>query len=380
MKSKKSIQGNNVYSAPKNSDDSLTRKLINITNTLIKPEERTIKNYVNPSFWQSKYNEYKKTREKEKEDLNIYETLSYGARPTVEYYMLTILSCLIATAGLLQGSTAVIIGAMIVAPFMTPILAFSLGVIWGDSKLIKTSFGSIMKGTIIAILISGILAFVVPIAEYNAEILARTKPSLFDIVVAISSGLVGAYGNANKKISNSLVGIAIAVALMPPLCTIGIGVGNFDWDIAQGAMILFSINLISISLSGAFIFWIMKIHPKTHNEQEVARRALSQIIISSVLLVIIAVPVSIYTYRTFKIEQIKKTVWEISRTTFNDELFNITFHETQSQMDVIITIFAKEPDQEAIKTVKTNIHGLGKHIANIKFKFIQVVHEGTFTE
>lgn len=375
MKPKKSIQENNEYSTPKNSDDSLTRKLINITNTLIKPEERTVKNYVNPSFWQSKYNEYKKTREKEKEDLNIYETLSYGARPTVEYYMLTILSCLIATAGLLQGSAAVIIGAMIVAPLMTPMLAFSLGVIWGDSNLIKTSFGSIMKGTIIAIVISGLLAFVVPIAEYNAEILARTKPSLFDIMVAIASGLVGAYGNANKKISNSLVGIAIAVALMPPLCTIGIGLGNFDWDIALGAMILFSINLISISLSGAFIFWIMKIHPKTHEEQEVARRAISQIIISSVLLVIIAVPVSLYTYRTFTIEQIKKSVWEISRKTFNDELFNITFHETQSQMDVIITIFAKEPDQAAIKRVRKNIHGLGKHIANIKFKFIQVVHE-----
>lgn len=345
--------------------------------TVIKPEERKIKNYLNINFWLTKYSEYKKLREKEKEELGIYETLSYGARPSIEYYLLTILSCLIATAGLLQGSPAVIIGAMIVAPLITPILAFSLGVVWGDTQLIKTSIESLIKGTLLAILISGTLALFVPIAEYNNEILARTKPTLFDILIAVSSGLVGAYGNANKKISNTLVGIAIAVALMPPLCTIGIGAGNFDWPIARGALLLYTINLISISLAGALVFWIMKIHPKSVNTQHVARRALSQIVISIILLTVIAIPVSIYTYRTFTLEQAKKTVWHIAKETFEDDLFDVKFYdESKSKIKVIITVLTKAVDKEAFNTLKLRIKAVHPDIDVVKIKMIQTMYEG----
>lgn len=281
------------------------------------------------------------------------------------------LSCLIATAGLLQNSPAVIIGAMIVAPLMTPILAFSLGVIWGDTQLIKKSFGSIIKGALLAVLISGTLSFFVPIAEYTSEILARTKPNLFDIVVAISSGLVGAYGNANKKISNTLVGIAIAVALMPPLCTIGIGLGNFDWPVARGAIMLYSINLISISLAGAIVFWVMKIHPKSEEKEKVKRRALSQIIISIILLIAIAIPVGIYTYSTFKLEHAKKAVWKIAKENFSDDLFTIQFIEKQTKFDVIITVLSIKADEDKFKHASTLIKRQHPDFNTVKIKFIK---------
>lgn len=360
-----------------NPKDSYTQKIKSMVDTVIQPEERTLRNYANINFWRSKYDEYKKIREKEKEDMDVYQTLSYGARPTIEYYLLTILSCLIATAGLLQNSPAVIIGAMIVAPLMTPILAFSLGVIWGDTQLIKQSFGSIVKGALLAVLISGTLSFFVPIADYNSEILARTKPNLFDIVVAISSGLVGAYGNANKKISNTLVGIAIAVALMPPLCTIGIGVGNLDWVVARGALILFSINLISISLAGAIIFWIMKIHPKAKEDKEkVIRRALSQIIISVILLTCIAIPVGIYTYRAFLLEHAKKKVWETAKRYFGTDVFTVQFNENQGKLDVIVIVLSQKADDESLKQVQ-NIKSLHPDFGTVKIKFIQTVSGNT---
>ncbi|MEW6525210.1 MAG: TIGR00341 family protein [Spirochaetota bacterium] len=355
---------------PEKVKDSLPQKFKSMVDTVIKPEERTMRNYVNINFWRTKYDEYKKIREKEKEDFDVYESLSHGARPTIEYYLLTILSCLIATAGLMQNSPAVIIGAMIVAPLMTPILSFSLGVIWGDTLLIKTSFGSIVKGTLLAIFISGTLAFFVPIAEYTSEILARTKPNLFDIVIAISSGLVGAYGNANRKISNTLVGIAIAVALMPPLCTIGIGIGNFDWHIARGALILFSINLISISLAGAIIFWIMKIHPISKEEKaKVTRRALSQIIISVILLTIISIPVGIYTYRTFVLEHAKKMVWETAKKYFGTDVFAVQFDENQGKLDVIIIVLSQQ-DDESLKQMQ-RIKSLYPDFGTVKIKFIK---------
>lgn len=261
---------------------------------LITPEERTVGNLVNPLFWREKTAEFLQIREKQKQDMSVFETLAIGAAPTKEYYVLTILSCIIATMGLIQGSAAVIIGAMIVAPLMTPILAFSLGVVWGDLFLIRISVASIFKGVFWAILISSSIAYLVPLPTLSPEIMARTTPSLFDVAVAIASGLVGAYGNANKKISNSLVGIAIAVALMPPLCTIGIGIGKMSMEVAGGATLLFLINLVCISLSGAVVFWIMKVQPASADQSEVTRRAMSQIVVSVIILSLISIPVGLF--------------------------------------------------------------------------------------
>jgi uncharacterized hydrophobic protein (TIGR00341 family) len=272
---------------------------------VIQPEERTLSNYMSMKFWQEKRGAYRKIKEKEKEDLNVFSVLSEGARPTIEYYILTILSCVIATSGLIVGSTAIIIGAMIVAPLMTPILAFSLGVIWGDLKLMRTSLESILKGAAVAILIAVFITLFVPETPYSPEILSRTKPSLYDIIVAIASGLVGAYGYANKKISSALVGIAIAVALMPPLCTIGIGLGNFDMEVALGAATLFIINLVSMLLAGAIVFWGMKIHPIKADQEEVKRRALFEIVLALTLLVAITIPVSIYMVETYTMGKAK---------------------------------------------------------------------------
>ncbi len=196
-------------------------------------------------------------------------------------------------------------------------------------------------------------------------------------MVAIASGLVGAYGNANKKISNTLVGIAIAVALMPPLCTIGIGVGNFDWTIARGALILFTINLISISLSGAIIFWIMKIHPKSQEEKEkIAKRALSQIIISTVLLMLIAIPVGIYTYRTFQLEHAKKIAWKTAKNFFGTDVFTVQFNENHGKLDVIVILLSQKSNGETIKQVE-NIKSLHPDFGTVKIKFIQTVTSDT---
>lgn len=290
---------------------STSRDMKGMFEHVIRPEERTLKNYLKPSFWKDKKTEYDLIREKEKQDLDVYTTLSRGAYPTIEYYVLIVMSCVIATAGLLQGSPAVIIGAMIVAPLMTPILAFSLGVIRGDMTIIKMSAKSIINGVALAIMISSLIAFAIPIPDYSPEIIARTRPNLFDIIVALASGIVGAYGSANSRISGTLVGIAIAVALMPPLCTIGIGIGTLSWGVASGATLLFLINLISISLAGAVVFWLMKIHPVFADTQRVARRAVYQIAISIAILAAISVPVGVFMHRAYRVATAKQTAQRI---------------------------------------------------------------------
>lgn len=340
---------------------------------VIDPEERTIKNYLRPKFWREKSEEYKKLKRKEKEDLNVYQVLSNGARPTIEYYILIILSCIIATNGLIMDSTAVIIGAMIVAPLMTPILAFSLGVIWGDLKLIKTSIQSIIKGTLLAIVISAAIAYLVPLPEYSQEILSRTKPTLYDIIVAIASGIVGAYGYANKKISTTLVGIAIAVALMPPLCTIGIGLGTFSKSITTGAVILYVINLISISLAGAVVFWGMKIHPALADKEEVTKRALYQIILSIVILTGIAIPLGIYMYERYHMVSALKVSREIIETEFADSsIFSMKTKKIKSGYILHVTLTGdKKPEIEKINEMEKRILSRSRDIKKIKLQFIQ---------
>ena len=306
---------------------------------VIQPEERTLKNYVNIGFWRKKKAEYDHIREKEKQDLNVFSVLEEGALPTIEYYILTVLSCIIATAGLLQGSTAVIIGAMIVAPLMTPILAMSLGVIWGDANLIKTSGQSIIKGVFVSVAISAIIAYIIPISQYTNEILARTKPSIFDIIVALASGVVGAYGNANKRISSTLVGIAIAVALMPPLCTIGIGLGTFNREIATGAALLFLINLVSISLAGAVVFWAMKIHPILADTEAVKKRALVQIEIATIILILISIPVGFYMYEGYNLARTQEYVHTvISSEIPGSEILSMTSQKTEGGYHIKLAV------------------------------------------
>jgi len=340
--------------------------------SVVVPEERTLRNFLRPRFWVEKREEYRKIKEKEKEDLNVYQMLSENARPSIEYYILTILSCVIATTGLNQGSTAVIIGAMIVAPLMTPILAFSLSVIWGDLQLMKTSLQSIVKGTFWAIVISAIIAYAVPLSGFNQEILSRTKPSLFDILVAIASGLVGAYGTANKKVSNSLVGIAIAVALMPPLCTVGIGVGTFDRAVTTGALILYIINLVSISLAGAVVFWVMKIHPVRADQDEVKKRALYQIVLSLAILIGIAIPIGFYMYDGYRIGTVQRLITERIEGEFpQTSIFNMKTKKHRHVYTIYLTLTGHQsPDATKIQAMKEMIL---KNFSNVKEIIVEFI-------
>jgi uncharacterized hydrophobic protein (TIGR00271 family) len=344
-------------------------------NRVIHPEEQTLKNYLNPSFWFEKQQEYREMREKEKQDLDVYAVLSEGARPTIDYYILTVLSCIIATVGLIQGSTAVIIGAMIIAPLMTPILAFSLGVIWGDLFLFRVSLSSIFKGTFWAVAISSAIAFIIPLSDYLSEILSRTHPSVFDVTVALASGIVGAYGYANKRISNSLTGIAIAVALMPPLCTIGIGLGNRDLQVAGGAALLFAINLVSIGLAGAVVFWLMKIHPITEEDTAVRRRALSQILISLLDLVIITVPVGFYMYEGYMLEQAETRTGEA----FRDRMPGYRVHEInreliQGRYVLHITLTGtRPPDPDAVTWIRGDMKKNHEILEEIHVHFLRSI-------
>ncbi len=197
------------------------------------------------------------------------ERLEDAVELSLQYYLLISMSSIIATFGLIQDSPAVIIGAMVVAPFMVPLFAFSYGANWAKLGLIWKSSISIFKGSLLAFGVSCFITLFIyinfdyPFMEIPSEILVRTRPSPFDFIVAFAAGIAGAYGYIDKNVKEFgeyLVGVAIAVALMPPLCTSGIGLGlsfiTGRHEITIGAGLLFLLNLFCILLAGIIIFFI----------------------------------------------------------------------------------------------------------------------------
>lgn len=201
------------------------------------------------------------------------------------YIILIISSCIIATLGLLANSTAVIIGAMIVAPLMLPIRSLAFGALEGDLVLFRRGLIAVTVGTCLAVALALFLGSVVGLSTFGSEILARSKPNLLDLGIAIAAGSISGYAKVQPKISSSLAGTAIAVALMPPVCVIGLGLANGNLVLSFGALLLYLTNLLGITLSCMMAFFVSGYTPFTQ-----AHRALT---LAAIFTSILLIPLSI---------------------------------------------------------------------------------------
>ena len=187
----------------------------------------------------------------------LFQVLRGDSKLNISYIVLMVLSTLLATFGLFANSAAVIIGAMLVAPLMVPIVSVSMGFLRADSKMISDSLIKIGVGIIVAIFASSILTFMLPSFEITSEIISRINPTLLDLGVAILSGIAAAYSKSFKEISQNLAGVAIAVALVPPLSVAGIGLGYGEIEVFLGAFLLFFTNLIGIIIAAVITFQLL---------------------------------------------------------------------------------------------------------------------------
>lgn len=248
------------------------------------------------------YNGYQEKVKRYEEVTDIYEMISKGAYLDREFFIMLIGSAFIASFGLFQNSAAVIIGAMIIAPLMGPILGFALGAIWGDRQLLSQSFLTLFVGTLTGLGISFSLSMLVPGIEINEQIAARIHPNIYDIFIALASGVVGSYAFVNPKLSNTISGVAIAVALVPPLCVIGITLGQMDFQAALGSFLLYLSNLVGISLAASLVFWRMGVHPLESEKEEVSERARKKIGLSVAVLLLIAMPLMYFTVESLRLK------------------------------------------------------------------------------
>lgn len=182
------------------------------------------------------------------------------ARLDRKYLLLITLSAAIATLGLLQGSAAVVIGAMLVSPLLGPIMGIGFGLATLESELIRRSLVTLAAGIAAAIAVAMLIVWLSPVNDVTAEIRGRTQPTLLDLGVAVVGGVAGVYAIL-RKLSGVMVGVAIATALVPPLSTIGFGLVTDRFDFALGASLLFLTNTLAIAFAATLVARLNRFGP-----------------------------------------------------------------------------------------------------------------------
>lgn len=265
--------GRDLLEIVKNDEKHIEEKDVIKLNSLPKAEISSI-------LIEGKLPLFKKATDEDFKDL--LSNLKDNAKFSYIFATLMILSTLLATTGLFANSTPVIIGAMILAPLMAPIISLSMGVIRADKFLLFQSVRTMLFGISLALLFSSIYTLFIPLEQITVEMQGRLNPNLLDLMVAIFSGMAGAYAYSKEEVAKSLAGVAIAVALVPPLSVIGIGIGIRNIDVIYGSFLLFATNLVGITLSAALTFIVLGFAP--------VKKAKKGLLYTFVLMVIISIP------------------------------------------------------------------------------------------
>ncbi len=216
----------------------------------------------------------------------LYADVAPGAELSATYFIMVFLSTIVAAIGLLFNDVAIIIGAMVIAPLLRPSIALALSVTLGDLNLIKQSIKTGAAGITAAFLISAAIGFTVGIDPEMAQVSVRTSIRLGHAILALAAGVAGALA-FTTGVSVALIGVMVAVALLPPLVTAGLLLGADHWGLAGRAAILFLTNLTGINLASIVTFWVQGIRPRQWWEAEKAKRATRFAIIFWLLLLFV---------------------------------------------------------------------------------------------
>ena len=240
---------------------------------------------------------------------------------------LWILACaiMVASVGLNVNSTAVIIGAMLISPLMGPIVGagFALGIY--DFTLLKKSLKNLLNATLVSLTVSTVYFFLTPFKDVQSELLARTSPNIYDILIAFFGGIVGVIAVTRAEKGNPIPGVAIATALMPPLCTAGYGLATAQWAYFFGAFYLYSINCVFIGIATFLIIKYLKYPAKKQVNERHERQV--RLIISFLIIVMLA-PSSYLAYTLYREQQFKKNSDSFIEANFTQKGYTVVYKKT----------------------------------------------------
>ena len=275
----------------------------------------------------------------------IISEITDSSSPGFDYFLLVVLSTSIATLGLITNSPAVIIGAMLVAPLMSPIIGIGLASIIGRRSLLKSSLSALFRGALLAIGLSALFTFInsylpfVSFHELPQEIISRTHPSPIDLMIALAGGLAAAYSLTETRLSAALPGVAIATALMPPLCTVGIGVALMRADVAGGALLLFVTNAVTIAFAAAVVFFLRGFNPYPLENN---RKLPPSLQLSAFLIFILLIPLTYFSVQfvqqASEYRRINEVLNEEVSKINNAELVEFTTNNEEDLINIEMTI------------------------------------------
>lgn len=295
---------------------------------------------------------------------DVYNNISFrGAN-------LWILACaiLIASIGLNVNSTAVIIGAMLISPLMGPIVGAGFSLAIYDFSLFKKSGKNLLIATIVSLLVSFIYFFISPFKDAQSEILARTTPTIYDVMIAFFGGVVGAISITRKEKGNPIPGVAIATALMPPLCTAGYGLATANFSFFAGAMYLYTINCVFIAISTFIIAKLLKYTP--HNLKDKKTDDKVKYIIFTITLLMI-IPSSYLAYSLFNEKKFQNTAENFINKKFVDEGYALIYKKLnyqQSPKTIELAFLHKKFDSLEIKRLNKDLEDFGLNNTHLIIK------------
>lgn len=202
----------------------------------------------------------------------LYGTVEKDVRLDLNYLVLVALSTIVAAIGLVENNVAVVIGAMVIAPLLGPNLALALGTALGDMRLVRKSVKAALAGIGLAIALATVLGILWPFPVVSRELLARTDVGLDSVALALAAG-AAAVLSLTTGLPSVLVGVMVAVALLPPAATLGLTLGHGRLDLAAGAALLLAVNVVCVNLASKLVFLLRGIRPRTWWQRERARRA-----------------------------------------------------------------------------------------------------------
>ncbi|MGY4536473.1 putative hydrophobic protein (TIGR00271 family) [Mucilaginibacter sp. UYNi724] len=280
-----------------------------------------------------------------------------------------IFAIFIASIGLNVNSTAVIIGAMLVSPIMGPVMGIGLGIGINDLEMVKKGGKNLLVATIISILTSTIYFSITPLHEAQSELLARTSPSTWDVFIAFFGGLAGMVAASRKEKSNVIPGVAIATALMPPLCTAGFGLAMGNWYFFLGAIYLYFINSVFIAIATFLMARYLKMHRKVFDEPGVQKKVTRYV----VLIVLITLIPSIYmAYRI-----VNRSIFESNARKFveqefhfkNTQVISKTFAYTSQHKQIDLLLIGAELNKTLIDSLKHRMNNY--RLRNVQLRIRQ---------
>lgn len=210
------------------------------------------------------------------------------------YVAMVVLSTIVAANGLMRDNVTVVIGAMVIAPLLGPNVAFAFATTLGDLKMGRNAFKTNILGLLIALVLSIGFGFFIHFDQYTSELISRTEITISDVILALASGVAGVLA-FTSGVSSALIGVMVAVALMPPLVTLGLYIGSGNLTLAMGALLLLLTNVICLNLAGVLTFLVQGIKPRTYWEAEKANQATRKAIMLWAILLIILIGVIYYS-------------------------------------------------------------------------------------